>query len=371
MKDFYKLLSDIERDENEMKEIEEVTLEVSEIEKARVKARIKKSLNIKKPLMNKGLAAAAVVGVLVAGTLGIGIANPSYAAELPIVGDIFRFLDNGRTGAYDLYKENASEINVTKESKGIAITIKEALFDGKTIYYTYEVKTNRDLGERPLVGMGPGLQVKGYEDGMTGGGRLERMDASTYIGQDEYTLHETYDRINCKIKIQDIAITGLKEPEIIKGKWIFDLQLEAVESAMQDIEKSVDKEGFTVTLNKLYQTPMSFRLEYTQEVPEVYRGEWDNVTTTLEVKDDLGNVYAGEHNGGHGKTDTGIMNWSMTFGKLDEAASELLITPKIDCSTMSGGVSFDAEGNETPLEIVQDKADREIELESIRIKLNK
>lgn len=371
MKDFYKLLAEIEKDENEMKEIEEVTLEVSEIEKARVKVRIKKSLKHKKPWRSKGVAAAAVGGVLLAGTIGIGVVNPSYAAELPIVGDIFRFLDNGRTGAYDLYKENASEINITKESKGIAITVKEALFDGKTIYYTYEVKTDKDLGEHPLVGMGPGLQVEGYEDGMTGSSRIEKMDSSTYIGQDEYTLHETYDRINCKIKMKDIAITGLEEPEIIKGKWTFDVQLEAVESAMQELGQSVAKDDFIVTLNKLYQTPMSFRIEYTQAVPEAYRDQRDNVTTTLEVKDNLGNVYAGEHNGGHGKTDTGIMNWSMTFGKLDEGASELIITPKIYCSTMGGGVAFDQEGNETAIEIAQDKEDREIELEPIKIKLSK
>jgi len=54
---------------------------------------------------------------------------------LPIVGDIFRFLDNGRTGLYENSKTDAGKImeshynykqyttilNMTKESKGIKI----------------------------------------------------------------------------------------------------------------------------------------------------------------------------------------------------------------------------------------------------------
>ena len=56
-------------------------------------------------------AASILVGLSVA-TLGIGF--PTYGG-LPIVGDIFRFLDNGRTGLYENYKEFSTELNMTRE----------------------------------------------------------------------------------------------------------------------------------------------------------------------------------------------------------------------------------------------------------------
>ena len=64
---------------------------------------------------------------------------------LPIVGDIFRFLDNGRTGLYENsktdagkimephynYKQYTTVLNMTKESKGIKITINDAILMGR------------------------------------------------------------------------------------------------------------------------------------------------------------------------------------------------------------------------------------------------
>ncbi|MCR9019631.1 DUF4179 domain-containing protein, partial [Bacillus paranthracis] len=108
MKDIYELLNDIDIDEKELEEIE-----ASEIEKEKVKRNVKQSMRTKKKMKSwkKGVAAASIlVGVSVA-MLGIGF--PTYAGGLPIVGDIFRFLDNGRTGLYENYKEFSTELNMT------------------------------------------------------------------------------------------------------------------------------------------------------------------------------------------------------------------------------------------------------------------
>lgn len=56
------------------------------------------------------------------------------------------------------------------------------------------------------------------------------------------------------------------------------------------------------------------------------------------MKDNLGNIYEGEGSGSHGEGDIGILEGNMTFGKIDEAATELIITPIIEGSVMSGGV---------------------------------
>ena len=144
MKDIYELLNDVDIDESEID-----TMDVSEFEKEKVKKHLRKLLKKNKGWKKKGLIAAALCCAVIGSIGAVGIKNPAYAAEIPIVGDIFRFLDNGRTGVYDKYKENANEINVTKESNGVAITIKDAIFDGKTITYTYEIKSDKDLGKNP------------------------------------------------------------------------------------------------------------------------------------------------------------------------------------------------------------------------------
>ncbi|WP_089284561.1 DUF4179 domain-containing protein [Anaerovirgula multivorans] len=82
------------------------------------------SLRKNKGWNSKKIIAAALVDLVVGSTAYIGITNPAYAAGIPIIGDIFRFLDNGRTGVYDLYKENANEINISKESNGIQIRLR-------------------------------------------------------------------------------------------------------------------------------------------------------------------------------------------------------------------------------------------------------
>lgn len=82
---------------------------------------------------------------------------------MPIVGDIFRFLDNGRTGLYENYKEFSTELNMTRESNGVKVTINDAVFDGRTITITYSIESEKDLGEKPFPFGSP--QVMGFDGG--------------------------------------------------------------------------------------------------------------------------------------------------------------------------------------------------------------
>ena len=179
MKDIYELLNDVEIDENEMD-----IIDVSEFEKENVKKHLRKSLKKNKGWKKKSLIAAALCCVVIGSVGAVGITNPAYAAEIPVVGDIFRLLDNGRTGVYDKYKENANEINVTKESNGVAITIKDAIFDGKTISYTYEIKSDKDLGEMPRAADLLAFSIKEYKGGTNTDFDIKKVADNTYIGQD-------------------------------------------------------------------------------------------------------------------------------------------------------------------------------------------
>ncbi|AOY77527.1 DUF4179 domain-containing protein [Clostridium formicaceticum] len=369
MKNIYQLLQEIEVDQLEMREVEK-EVEVTELERARTKNRLKQSIRKNKGWNSKRIIAAVLVSLVIGGTAYIGITDPAYAAGIPIIGDIFRFLDNGRTGVYDLYKENANGINISKESNGIQITVKDAIFDGKTITYTYEINTDKDLGEHPIIGLGSSFSIVNYIGGLGGSEQVEKVAEGIYIGQANYSISGELDQVKCKLKIEDILVNETNREEKIRGKWIFTFQLDAVKRSSKIINQGTEKEGFSVTINKINKTPMSFIMDYTQQVPEVYRANWHYVITELVVKDDLGNVYKGQDNGGHGYIPTGIMNWSMTFGKLDEKATKLIVTPRVYYSTNIIGVSIDENGNETKLEPMQINEDREFLLDDIIIELN-
>ena len=331
MKDIYELLNDVDIDEDEIDE-----MEVSDIEKANIKKNLKKSLKKNNGWKKKGLIAVVLCCVVI-GSVGIvGIINPAYAAEIPIVGDIFRFLDNGRTGVYDKYKENANEINVTKVSNGISITIKNAIYDGETLSYTYEIKSDKDLGKRAFI--------KEYESGFIGSSRTEKVAKNTHVGQYNIrNIGKGQDGLSCKIDISKIEVYKENDEEFeVNGVWDFNIDLKAIESKKEIINKGTEKEGINVNIDSISKTKMSFIIYYSDGVFKKLIDKWLFTSLNIEAKDDLGNMYTGVSNGGHG--DGKNMTYSTTFGKLDDNATKLIITPKMSLANIETE-KMDEDGN--------------------------
>lgn len=104
-------------------------------------------------------------------------------------------------------------------------------------------------------------------------------------------------------------------------------------------------------------SPVSFILYYNQEVSKDARKEWDSVDVELTVKDDLGNDYSGEGNGGSGDDPYNI-RWSSTFQKLNENATKLIVTPRVHLRVHTpenhGGVEY-VNGKEKKIEVPKKK----------------
>lgn len=381
MKDIYELLNDINIDENEFEEIE-----VSELEKAKVKNTLKKSINKKRKMKSwkKNVAVASVLIGLSATTLGLTF--PAYAKNIPVIEDIFRFFDNGRTesstdsndvkneekGLYYNYKKFSNEINITKESNGVKITVNDAVFDGKTVSITYSIESEQDLGENAFID-GPDIEGIGA---MGGSGKTTKIDSNNYVGI--LTLS------NLEDKTLDVAnikwnINSIQNPDNqteIKGDWNFDFSLNAVDSTMQISDSSSEQNGVKVNIEKISVTPMSFIVYYDQIVSENIRYKWDGVDVELEIKDDLGNVYSGEGNGGKG-IDSYNVSLSTTFEKLDENATKLILSPHITLRDYNSDnyssveVSKDGDEREIRLPEKSGKGKEEFVLEDIVIELKK
>ncbi|WP_242213989.1 DUF4179 domain-containing protein [Bacillus cereus group sp. BfR-BA-01383] len=368
MKDIYELLNDIDIDEKELEEIE-----ASEIEKEKVKRNLKQSIRTKKKMKTwkKGVAAASIlVGVSVA-MLGIGF--PTYAGGLPIVGDIFRFLDNGRTGLYENYKEFSTELNMTRESNGVKVTINDAVFDGRTVTITYSIESDKDLGEKPYLFGSP--QVRGFNGG-GGSSQVTKVGEKKYVGMTTMSGHSS-ERLDVANVWWDIEAIELDyEGNTVKGNWNFALSLKAMDSKEVKVNETSEKEGIKVNIDKMEVTPMSFIVFFNQEESKALRSIWDSADVELEIKDDLGNHYAGEGNGGSSTVaEPHKSSWSATFQKLNENATKLIVTPHVHLRVHTpenhGGVEY-VNGKEKKIEVPKKEAkSKDIVLDDIVIDLKK
>ncbi|MDS0527619.1 DUF4179 domain-containing protein [Clostridium sp. SHJSY1] len=372
MKDVYELLNEVNIDENEIEE-----MEVSDFEKEKVKTNLRKAMKKNRKFKTGWKVAVAAGFLIVGGIVTIGVTNPAYASEIPVIGDIFRFLDGGRTGVYDKYKENASKINMSRECNGVTVTIKDAVFDGQTIIYTYEIKSDKDLGEKPFISAGgPILTIDGYMGGTGGGSITEKVGENTYIGQDNNTINKEMDEVNFKINIREISDMTSKEGEdkSVKGNWDFELSLKAVESEKKIINKVTEKSGIKAFIDSITETEMSCIINYSQETPKEFDKKWFWQDLDIEVRDDLGNVYKGEGNGGRRDADGQRFKWSKTFEKLDDKATKLIISPKMRLGNGGGGAKADENGNIVNFDLPIDEnhpAHGEIVLDDIVIELDK
>ncbi|EEM90410.1 ECF-type sigma factor negative effector [Bacillus thuringiensis serovar pulsiensis BGSC 4CC1] len=338
-----------------------------------MKRNVKQSIRTKKKMKSwkKGVAAASIlVGVSVA-MLGIGF--PTYAGGLPIVGDIFRFLDNGRTGLYENYKEFSTELNMTRESNGVKVTINDAVFDGRTITITYSIESDKDLGEKPNIFGYP--QVMGFNGG-GGSSQVTKVGEKKYVGMTTMSSNSSkrLDVANVWWNMEEIELDY--KGNSIKGNWNFALSLKAMESKEVKVNGVSENELIKVNIDKMEVTPMSFIVFFNQEESKVLRSIWDSADVELEIKDDLGNKYAGEGNGGTSTVaEPHKSSWSATFQKLNKNATKLIVTPQVNLrvhtSENFGGVEF-INGIEKKIEVPNKEAKKkDIVLDDIVIDLKK
>ncbi|MGO4547419.1 DUF4179 domain-containing protein [Paenibacillus sp. 2TAB23] len=343
MKDIYAYLNEIDIDENEFAE-----MEVSELERAKMKQTLRGMIKKKTKKARCWQVNTAVAVILIGCSLTtLALTSPAYASRIPVIGDIFKFLDGGRTGSlFDEYKSYSSVINMAEENKGITITINDAVFDGETVSIAYSLESDQDLGDSPyLFGI---LDIKG-SSGSGGSNQISKVDANHYVGLITATGYNRKEKDSVKLKWNIESITNHESEAVIKGSWSFAFGLTATDNHTQWIDRRAEQDGVIAHIGKIAFTPMSFIVYYDQAVTENVRSKWDGADVDIEVRDDLGNRYAGKGNGGYGDAEGLNMSWSKTFEELDQYATKLIITPKIRL------YAFTSE-NHGPADSVNDKS---------------
>jgi len=319
MKGIYKFFNDVQLDKKEFTE-----LDVSEFEKAQVKKRLKQSLKKKKKRVRWPQIAVAMLFIGLSGAI-LGYTFPANAGSIPIVRNIFQFIDGERYSLYENYKEFSTAIELSDVSKGVEISINDALYDGETIFVTYSLKSKKKLGEHPRI-HDTSSSLKDA-DGMTWGSEIKRVDDYNYVGM--LTVGNFGTNVgDTAYLVWDIDKILMEESNtIINGHWRFAFSVEATTKYTQLVNQSSTLDGIKVSIKQITHTPMSTIVYVRQQVDQHILDYWDNIDLDFTMIDDLGNNYDGLGHGSRGYPND--LRTGKTFGKVDERATTLKIMPYV------------------------------------------
>lgn len=272
------------------------------------------------------------------------------------------------------YEINKKPLDISVESSGIKITLKEADYDGRFINISYEVDTDKDLGKFIYVGsIDSDIRIKAYENGKEysvisgyGGSGTRRVQNNKYFGNFDSTISgEVYldneeidydidlSTIYAQLHIDQIGYEDEKTDEsiYIDGEWNFPyIQLKSLGRSTHSINKSFEKDNAKLDIKAIQISPIQFSMIYTEDVENTqYKSEdWTTTGISFEIKDNLGNIY--ESTGGQGtlinspeadiSTNTNLFKSiyngddevfinECTFESIDKDANKIMIYPEV------------------------------------------
>lgn len=362
MKDVYEHLNNIDMSVSQFEEAE-----VSEAEKEKVKMELKGKMKIRKqkPVKWRKMAAAASISIGISAASLFGLSYTSFAQEIPLLGNLFQLFSGD--GIYGSYDENSESLTIAKEDNGINVTMNEVIFDGKSLYMTYTIESEMDLGESPEL---TGIPTILDSPSMFSSTRDELLKSgeNKYVGMTVADLRteDQVDKGKFEFMIESFVPDSAVGTGAINGNWVFNFELSATDNVEQIVNLNAESNGVDVTVNKVVYTPMSFILYYDEELSNYGMNKWVSVLIDMIVKDDLGNVYTNKHNGGHSDSFTQVHHTN-TFEKLNPEATKLIVTPVLHL--------LEADGTDENGNIYRDEgsnvAEQEFQLEEIVIEIEK
>ena len=289
---------------------------------------------------------ASITTVCIAITIILGFTLPTYAGDLPILRNIVDYFTDSRYKNYDKY---ASDLNISKESKGITITINKVIYDGLDLEVFYTLEGEKIVGKTTRL-VGVKTKINGKEVSFGSGSDIEVLE-NLSIGNISYGVSERAmlpeelqnenfyggyveipDEFLFSMEVDSIEI----DDSIVKGKWNFDIQVtnellkgEVNEYSLNESLSSIDE---SMNINKLLTTPINTAIQGT------YLGEeW--VEAEFLVFDDKGRYILPKSGNGFGvKTNSGeyINYFNKQFEEIYEDSESLTFIPYKNKSSDDG-----------------------------------
>ncbi|MFB5089461.1 DUF4179 domain-containing protein [Psychrobacillus sp. PGGUH221] len=307
----------------------------------------KQNRRFKNPLV----AAAMILGLSIT---SVAFAFPSIASQIPFMDNVINFF-NDEEQHYKDFGEFSTEIGLVQKSNGVTVMIDNAVYDGTNVTVSFAIETDYNFDERMDVRAPNWFYVR--EAGGSGGTfRITKISENRYAGLSTFTPNFKDNQHPEKIEVtwKPESFYSPSNDFEVKGDWSFAFTLNRLEGDLQLLNKTVQQENVSFTLQSIEYTDVSTIISYEQVVTDELLTEWESVTPVFHVTDDLGNVYV-NGTGGGGKTTNDYKTYKGTsdFGTIQEGASKLIIQP-IQIASLNYG-----------------KGHLEIELEPIVIDLKK
>jgi Domain of unknown function (DUF4179)/Family of unknown function (DUF5643) len=300
-------------------------------QKAKIKYHVLTKGKKKKRINVRYLAGAALLGISVITASFISL--PAIANQLPFVQSI---LTNFEEDALPKkYEDFATVVNQVQSSNGLDVMIENAVYDGTNIILTYAIQTNEELGNHPRA---EGFINVEPSNGSGGTGSIEKMNGTTYVGIEKVTPHFTGESPEeVFVQWEPTAFGDFQMNTEIKGDWEFEFTLTQLPTNVQLLDQTISQDGLTLVMISLEHSEMSDVLRYNFYVEESVLKDWPFVSIEMsEAKDNLGNVYKLNGNGGISHNEGASNEWGTTIYSIDPNATSLTFTPQIYYSKGSG-----------------------------------
>ncbi|WP_107951151.1 DUF4179 domain-containing protein [Lysinibacillus parviboronicapiens] len=305
----------------------------------------------KRRFKNPFVAAAMILGLT---TTSVAFAFPSLASQIPFMDNVISFF-NDEERDYKDFETFSTDIGLAQTSNGTTVMIDNAVYDGTNITISFALETEQEIEQEIEISAMNRFDVVDAI-GMGGSEKITKISDNRYVGLASFTPHfkdEGYPE-TVEITWSPEAFNSTSNDSVVEGDWSFAFSLKRLEGDIQLLNKTVQKENVSFTLQSIEFTDVSTVISYEQVIKDELLKEWESVTPVFHVTDDLGNVYM-NGTGGGGKTTNDYKTFKGTsdFGTIKEGASKLIIQP-IQIASLNYG-----------------KGHTKIELETIVIDLKK
>ena len=322
---------------------------------------------ISKGLNNKSKKSKNIAGIVascIVVTIILRVTLPTYAGDLPVFRNIIDYFTDSRYKNYDKY---ASDLNISKESNGIEVTVNKVIYDGLNLEVFYTVESDKLGGKIPNL-VDVKTKINGKEVSFGSSSSAELLE-NISVGNVSYGVSERSmvpkelqsesfyggyvdipDEFLFSMEIDSISIGD----SIVKGNWNFDIQVtnELVKGEVDEykLNESLSSINKSANINKLITTPINTSIQGT------YLGEeW--VEFEFLVFDDKGSYISPKGANGFGSrvnNEEYINYFNKQFEEIYEDTESLIFIPYQYKSSYDGVkvVAFETEENEDGKEVV-------------------
>lgn len=285
---------------------------------------------VKGKTFKKVVTAAAIMLISIT---GLSIVFPAYARNLPVVESVFQFLSDKNMIDKD-YVNYKSDLNLSKTSNGVTVTINSIVYDGIELSIGYTVESKEEFKTEPHI-LEKDFKINGKKTSFASGGTGNFINKNTYVGVDSFEVSKDYlpkeimkNIVGGDVNIPDNFIMDLNIREFlkdIKGEWgfKFKVSLDKIKGKVKEAKTSIDLSEIAPELkvNEVIFTPINTVLRTTQNNTN------SDEMVTYFVFDDKGRNLQWKGASGHGSGESSKLYQQYTFKNIYKDTKSVTFIP--------------------------------------------